>query len=282
MELTRNTRRTIILKHWIGHRIPGKNLWPEDQPETWNVELTVRTGSLGESHISYSFRAEKDANDFCDAHPVGSEIENSQVTIFTKIPELLGKEREFIDAGFLGRAGHAGDGENPLAFEVLEKAGISGFSGISKDVIHFLGNVRIEELKSIYKENWGVVAAFEFCWKNLPHSSPAYAAAAYQYNHYILEDDFAAGYHWRDLEILVSGAEERALKAERILDAARAGGSARASSSKASRDEIIGEMGRLIAEGKSISNAARITALRGVGTSPDANRKTWTRHKTGT
>lgn len=76
--------------------------------------------------------------------------------------------------------------------------------------------------------------------------------------------------------------ERSALQGNAVVAAARAGGEARAAAAKHNREAILSEMARLIGEGKSVSSAALIAANRGIGTSQDANRKAWNRHKSGT
>lgn len=144
--------------------------------------------------------------------------------------------RNIMRPGFpLGIA--AGDRESPLAFHVLGDAGIYSerFGPLSGEVIDFIGPQRLGEIKELFGGNWQVAAAFEYCWLNLPHSSPAFVAASYQYHHYITEDDFAAGYHWRDLEIMVHGVEAAALKAIETRKRAGESGSAKSAEARKNR-----------------------------------------------
>ena len=78
------------------------------------------------------------------------------------------------------------------------------------------------------------------------------------------------------------GIEPDALKRMELLKASSKGGQARAHQAKIERDQVLVEMARLVREGMSVSSAAASAAKRGIGSSHEANRKAWTRHKPGT
>lgn len=121
---------------------------------------------------------------------------------------------------------NAGDEASPLALDVLNDAGITTpqHDRLSEEVLTSIGQDRINELRQIFGENWAVAGAFEYCWLNLPHSSAAFVAASYRFHYYITGDDFSAGYHWRDLEVLIERVEETAQKTfERSKKAGQSG-----------------------------------------------------------
>lgn len=209
------TRKTIIEDVDVHHLRRGEPFFSqkfapngvEVPDEVWQIFVTVRTGLQPiKTTTLYAFsKAELESH--LANNLVGSEItdwlgskENKQ-HIFS---QLIKAQSPF---GVV-----AGDAESPLAFDVLGDAGITEgrFGSISREVCEYLGNERLSELKDAFDENWDVAAAFEYCWINLPHSSPAFVAAAYQYHFYITGNDFAAGYFWKDLEVLVHGVEETA------------------------------------------------------------------------
>lgn len=108
----------------------------------------------------------------------------------------------------------AGGPNSFIVFETLQSAGItdSGWVNTAQHILDSLGVQRVKELSETYGENWQAVARFQYCFENLPHSSPAYIAAAHEFCYYILEDDFKAGYLLRDLEVLLHGVEETAAR----------------------------------------------------------------------
>lgn len=282
------TRRTVVVRREVIRCAPGDSLYPrnlldEDDPsDIWMAFLTTRTGMMPTQTVCWLLRSADEAQSFERDFQVGREIDETGA----KAP---GKERirreyiqNMIDGGgqLLGVA--AGDEESGLAFEVLDKAGVTVGLGISRAVTVFLGKQRIGMLKSRYRDNWRVAAVFEYCWLNFPHSSLAYVAAAYQFHHYITHDDFSAGYLWRDLEILANEVETKAEKSTRVVQAAVAGGKARAATTQAARRTIISQMENMVSEGMSVTSAAQVLSRRGVGASAEANRKLWNRHKVGT
>lgn len=208
---------------------PQYLLTEDDAPEEiWQIFITMREGLQPSKTSILDFRSYEAAVAFQKKHPVGSDFD-----------DLIGDEE--LDRGVLRSSlasdnpfgVSAGDEVSPLAFEILDSAGIyqNNFDRIAREVVEYLGQARIDEIKANHGEHWQVVAAFEYCWLQLPHSSPAFAAAAYQYHHYVTEDDFSAGYHWRDLEIMVHKVEVQALKI--IETRARAGQSGSKKSTQA-------------------------------------------------
>lgn len=207
--------------------------------EIWTVILRLRTGLMPRSTRILYFSSEENVTEFKRKHPIGSEIEF----------DLLGPEgrherlkivHEIIDGEFpIGIA--AGDAESPLAFDVLGSCGVyeSGYGPISKTVVEFIGEIRSKELKDRFGDNWDVVAAYEYCWANLPHTSAAFVAASYRYHYYITGDDFSAGYHWRDLEVLVHDVESEAKKAIETREKAGKGGSKASANSRRLRQLAI-------------------------------------------
>lgn len=181
----------------------------EDAADAWTVSLTTRTGLQPPAVSILTFTDQGELNSFLNNNQVGQELaDNVGIEHFEK--ELVNKL--VSPNSLLGVA--AGDREDPLAFDVLGDAGIYArrYGPLSEEVKESLGKERLDELEASFGENWDIAAAFEYCFLHLPHSSPAFVAASYQFHYYITEDDFSAGYHWRDLEVLVHGVEETAKK----------------------------------------------------------------------
>ncbi|RWR31515.1 hypothetical protein D2T29_10815 [Sinirhodobacter populi] len=213
------TRKTIVKEIFVIHRKPDDGLFPawmfkDGTPQdVWDVLLTVQSGLLPRRSEITTFLSEDEANAYVNKHPVGSEIDTSLRAAIKFTDAMREKVYALMDAGRLGQPHNAGDMESPLAFDVLKEAGlIQGYNdGPDIKVLTSIGKHRLGVLKNKYGDNWTVAAVFEYCIFNLPESSPAYVAAAYQYHYYITEDDFAAGYWWRDLECLVFGVESTAI-----------------------------------------------------------------------
>lgn len=217
-EARRAIRKTVIKAVNVRHTQRGEPFFPpahllrgdDDASEAWTVFLTTRTGLQPPCTSMLTFTDQGELNSFLQDNQLGQELADD------KGIELFGKElvQKLISPDSpIGVV--AGDREEPLAFDVLGDAGIYAlrYGPLSEEVKDSIGKERIDELKKSFGENWAVAAAFEYCFLHLPHSSPAFVAASYQFHYYITEDDFSAGYHWRDLEVLVHGVEETAKRA---------------------------------------------------------------------
>lgn len=224
-EARQATRKNIIEAMKVRRIKRGEVFYPPElltkansPNEIWRIFLTMREG-LQPTRVSIlDFVNEEAVAAFQHKHPLGSEM--SDLTGDENLDRKILMEYMKLGPSF-GIC--AGDEESPLAYDVLSFAEI--YAGrlfeISREVAEYLGKERIVDLKVTYGESWQVAAAFEYCWLKLPHSSPAFAAASYQFHHYISQDEFSAGYHWRDLEIMVHKVEVQALKI--IETRARAG-----------------------------------------------------------
>lgn len=242
-ELRRPTRKTIIEGLHIRHVRRGDPFFPPDKllkllgeeqaTEAWEIFTTTRTGLQPEkTNLQFVF-SQHAADEIQANYTVGSEILSEFREIEQRYIDFV---RENMNSDLLFGV-CAGDGESPLALDILGDAEIhrERYGPISREVAEFIGKQRISELQEEFGENWQVAAAFEFCWLNLPHSSPAFVAASYRYHHYITGDDFSAGYHWRDLEIMVHRVEAEALKIIETRKRAGKSGSAKSSMARERR-----------------------------------------------
>lgn len=237
MNYTDAVRKTVVIGVSISHTKPGDPMHPlaafeDPSKEAWSVFVRTRTGLLPETSCVYLFQTEADANAFLKEHPVGSEIDIIRHEVDLRQISVV---RGSIDRRIAPR-GSGGDGDSPLAFDVLDQAGLSSYTiGVSKLVLDAIGPKRTEDLKSQFGENWTIAAVYEYCCLNLPSSSPAYVAALYQFHYYITMDDFAAGYFWRDLETLVHGVESAALHSLEMRKKAGIAGSEKSAQARDTR-----------------------------------------------
>lgn len=253
VKVTDGVRRTQVISAEVHHVKAGDMLFPtfaagKDCKEIWQVLWTTKTGMLPERHSLMIFHSEEAAASFVRKHQPGTYLEDQwpggdearRKAIRTMIDERLP-----IDG-----AGNAGDEESPLAFDVLREAGVLTADGyqISPDVLSYLGKRRVSSLKRRFGENWSAAAEYEYCFAHFDRSSPAYVAALFRYHYYITDDDFAAGYHWRDLECLVHGVESAALATVTSRKAAGEKGGVRSSSDRsARRKDLVGKMEEIAA-----------------------------------
>lgn len=259
----------------------------------WAALLHVRRGAKPLSRNIAAFSTREEADQFC-RDILETEIEHDREKFFLSRLSSKAFDRMLAE-GLLGadQMDHVDFGIGPPIDQVvLEAAGVylplrgpmdfdaAANDWLSPKVVHSLGVSRKVGLKKAFGAQWSVVAAFEYCWRNFPHSSPAYLAAAYHYHLQISRNLLLAGYLLRDLEIVWENIEEDAQKGARVVAAAKAGGAARAAKAAGDRAAVIEHMSELvIGKGMTPAKASQILHRQGIGTSESNNRQIWYRHK---
>lgn len=203
-------RTTVVTDIRVKHTKLGDSFHPKNKPgDQWTVWVELKTGLLPPALICNIFDDEAEMLRVTRAFKVGDRIPDTFEHSSEK--SLLRADIENrIDARAVFGPANIGDSETTLAYNTLEQAGVLTGYEISQEVVDYLGDARLQALKEIFEENWSIAAIYEYCWLELPHSSPAFVAASYKFHWYISEDDFAAGYYWRDLEVLANRVEETA------------------------------------------------------------------------
>lgn len=240
MKARQAARKTIVEKVHVFYQAKGEPLFPksvvEDHPEwpgVWTVMVRSRSGTRPPSMYMALFASEEEAREHARERPVGSELNAFDLSDDTDLSFAREISQQYIDEGYFPGGI---DGFSCLVYEQLTASGILDGSSLSDDVINFLGDERISELKERFgDENWTVAAEMEFCFAKLPRSSPAYLAAAYNYNYFIRNDDLTAGYLLRDLEIVVNGIEAEAARIEGARKKAGEKGKAASAGARAKR-----------------------------------------------
>lgn len=164
-----------------------------------------------------------------------------------------------------------------MAHGWLDKRGRLSSEIISK-VAEIEGTAEIEKAKKHFGENWEIYIE-ELASKHLavPLSRLWYAAnmRALYYVHY---DDLRLGFLWCEYKIRMRH-EADSFRGKKNVTSARSGGEARAKRLQGRTEEILQRMQAFHRSGKSVANAASLAFKAGLGTSPEANRKLWTRHR---
>lgn len=220
--------RSVVKRGCLGFP-PEEAFEGKEQPEqVWIVLLDVQEGMLPKTRVWKYFYSAKEAEEYVSKHPVGSEY-------FDRSSWEHISFDDWAKFGFFPVK--RGDEDLYLPWQVLQDSGLSDESGQlpSRKVLDFLGQERIRALQSQYGENWTGAAEFEYAFKQLPHSSPAFLAAACRFFYFVLEDDFGAGYLLRDLEVLFYGVEAQAVKALETRKRAGEAGSKKSSLARVKR-----------------------------------------------
>lgn len=219
MDYTSASRKRTVEEVSVAHLKRGDPLFPtfadigRAVDECWMVFTSIRDGLSRKASYTEIYETEEEAN---QAAQVARGYTQSNSGIAAEdLPTLRPYIEGLIDDGgqFL-RLGNIGDEESQQAFDILFESGLrEQLGGASQKVLEFLGPERLQSLQQVFGENWCSAAVFEYCWLVLPHSSAAFAAAAYQFHWYISGDELSAGYFWRDMEVAASGAEAVATSA---------------------------------------------------------------------
>lgn len=108
--------------------------------------------------------------------------------------------------------------------------------------------------------------------------SPVWLAAMALYAYYVEENDFAFGYLTAILDQKLAN-EADFLRGKRTVESAKQGGEMRSAIHSNRTRAVLSEMKRLIDAGQPVSNAAGRAYSNGFGSSTEANRKLWNRHR---
>ncbi|WP_138919410.1 hypothetical protein [Oceanicola sp. S124] len=204
----------------------------------WYVKVGTRTGYLPETSFVAAFSNEQEATAFANRYPLGSEVPGEEGAFSLFAREMT--RQEFVRQAMCGdvlfsRFLTVGDEDLRLPFSILAASSVTDEAGLrpSQLVLDSLGKERTQELQLQFGANWAAAAEYEYCWVNLPQTSPVYIAAACRYHYFITGEAFSAGYLLRDLEVLEAGIEVEASKA--MARRRNAGAKGSESSSRARR-----------------------------------------------
>ncbi len=220
-----------------------------DTDELWLLSQRWKMGFLPESTTVFLYESKEQAERTMVEYPVDSEKEDEP--LLAALPgDIHQKFREIISDIRMSRlvVGNGGDEDGYLAWKTTNEAGLNDGRNSSDEVCQFLGPERIAELRKEFGDNWDCVAELEFSYFNLPHSSAAHIACLRQFCYFVLQDDYLAGYHQRDLEVLLEGVEQAAERELRMRKKAGLHGGARSSAARARRREAIVEQMELLAK----------------------------------
>lgn len=210
--IRRATRDSALDEHWFKDRDANCR-------ELWITSVCVKSGTLPASTGIIVHKSELAANESLSQYQTGSifapgQNEDDQ---FLTVQKAFGQR--IFDEPELGRTFLSTPNDDGyLAWKTLSDAGLNDGVNLATKVSDYLGPERIKALRDIYGDNWQVAAEMEFCWYNLDSSSSAYVAAKHQYNFFVSQNDYAAGYLQRDLEILTEGVEDAVERATAFFE----------------------------------------------------------------
>lgn len=200
----------------------------DDFPEldkVFIVHIQSKTPSSSPEITSLVFASEESARNYMEEHPVGSVFPPS--IPYTEEMKSAPK-RYIIEISSRGEKHSmltAGDPNNFLPLDVLEKSGVTYRFDLSKKAIKNIGADIVKEFEDAFGKNWAVAAELYYCMSNYPSSSAAVIAAKQRFNYYIIQDDFSSGYLLRELMAVCSGVDFIATQSEEMRRRAGESGS---------------------------------------------------------
>lgn len=210
--ISRATRDSALDEHWFKGRDANCS-------ELWITSVCTKSGSLPESTGIIVHESKMAAEEHLLQYQTGSIFEPGQdeEDLFQTVQKVFGQR--IFDEPELGKTFLSTPNDDGyLTWKTLSDAGLNDGINLATKVSDYLGPERIKALKDIYGDNWEVAAEMEYCWYNLDSSSSAYVAAQQQYNFFISQNDYAAGYLQRDLEILTEGVEDAVERANAFFE----------------------------------------------------------------
>ena len=259
---TKPNRTTEVLKHEIRSESVNSPLCPsrerlasfgsefsdlEDGETVWFLWTWTRTGLDKEAVGSWPFRTREQAEAAKREWPVGT-VYGYGFGWPDRFKNLIEAKSEKYDpttaleAWFLA---FDEDSVHSKCYEALAGAGV-----ISEDtyettpvVLDWLGEEHIEWIMHLFGESWSTVGQLEYCINHFADSSLASLAAKLFFAQFIANDDFAAGYITKEIEVIVGGTEQAAQKStETRRKAGLAGGEASRARRKANLDMLMEEI----------------------------------------
>lgn len=136
-----------------------------------------------------------------------------------------------------------------------------------------LGKALAQEFSDDFSDPWYAGRIGFECRLALEHFHKGDAGKPFLFTKIFEIATLRADWKWR------RGHKPSILTGRSVRKGAKAGGDMRRNKCSDATLGILQEMERLITDGKSISRAAELAASNGLGTSKDANRKLWGRHR---
>ncbi len=203
--------------------------------ELWTVWIHIKVGMDRGTAAVRVFENEGEADAFCNKYTVGMVLDSEESPWPINFEEVF--ENGFDQNNLLFSAG--GDPNFGLIYDCLSFADVINERTylISDEVLKWAGQQRIDWAKEAQPENWECLIELEYCTYHFPRSSLAFLAAQFQFNYYVLQDDYSAGYLMREIEVILGGAET---VAEVAINARKSAGDAgRKASQSAKRNRLF-------------------------------------------
>lgn len=248
-------QEVAVLQHIKGLPAGTKTVIFEERgrADKWEVLVACAPqGGIGFLPLRKIFILKEDAEDFSKNFKPGTRMNwtlwnkganDAGLIEYESEPErqaFYSVVRHSIDEG--GASFRRGDHTLGLAHKLL--AGMGIYPGC-KSVVDFIGEYRMSEIKSRFKESWPFVAQMEYCAAHYDRNSAPFIAASCVYS-FAMNDVFSSGYLLRDLEDLVSGVEVLALKgAENRRKSGKAGAVVASDGKRQRLEQVLTEMERL-------------------------------------
>ena len=171
----------------------------------WLVAISSKTGMDNISTSLFACESKAEAEKVLKAHPIGENLEDMEKIKFLLENEISGEQIHFFISD--------GESFHGVCYEVLFDSGVitKGYN-TAKIVFDDFSIAEKDAYKSRYGDNWEVALWAAYVLSRYHSTSLAGYAVRIFFCHYILGDDYLAGYLWREMEMVLSESETVALQ----------------------------------------------------------------------
>jgi len=188
----------------------------QDNEKLWMLHLVFHIGLDVEEHLISSFKTREQADQNLEYW-----LRDATSNDFNKIMFSHFTSHRFKDLYLTSEGRIDGDSSfgvlnafyQPCCDILQEVDVLSDSLKLSSKCIKWVGKSHIIWMMTTYGEKWAFVAILEYCINNFPQSSLATMASQVLYNFNVKNDKYSAGYLWREMQLIMGGAEETAQKA---------------------------------------------------------------------
>ncbi len=193
---------------------------PEFLHGEWVVVVKTVTGLDDPASDILVFQDENSAKQYMADNPVGSDQSNGP------FPKDFDCMEWYKKAGNLPFPEFDSDDFAMPCYSALSDAGIIdpvNFS-INADLLEGVSSEKLNWLKKTFGDSWEIVLEAEYVIRHYPMNSLAGYAIQIFYHLFVLGNEITSGYLWREMKMVLSGAEEIAIQEKSTREKAGRGG----------------------------------------------------------
>tara|TARA_B110000879_G_C11077992_1_gene473560 strand:- start:90 stop:1106 length:1017 start_codon:yes stop_codon:yes gene_type:complete len=231
-------RKKIPRTDKMFQEMENSGMFKDDDQEklTWIVTITTETGVNEYETRTINFFTKKGAKDFADKFSIEDNLDDI-IKDDSATYKFSPKKSPSDKALEMGSYSEAGRSVSMLIAcrDILKFSELLLDNEISEKVINWIGLENIQRLMGEYETYWDYVAIYRYCLKHYSKSSLAFLASNAIFS-YFEGEKFNSGYQFREIEMILFGAESLANSA---LNQRKKSGDGGGKSSSKSKDKRL-------------------------------------------